>query len=185
MSELRRNGFMRLGIVPWIKQVTDHLDQCPRYPGHIKARPRNGMECNSMEDVMAAPHFLDYAKGFIPKVSEYFDCPAHLWSLNAFYTNKDTPYFPGLHGLHRDRGGSKIVALFIFGTDVPLDSAQLHMRPDDLLEPIYGPRGTAWLADNTHYHCGLIPSLPRTLMWARYADCIPKEVEEEGLPNVA
>lgn len=184
MEELRKNGFVRLGIVPWIDEFVAYLDKCPKYPGHIKARPRQGMSCNAMQDVMAAPHFLDMAKNYAYLASQYFNQKAILWSLNAFYTDRDTPYFPGLHGLHKDRGGDKILALFMFGTDVPLDSAQLHMKPDGRLEPIYGPKGTAWLADNTHLHMGLIPSRPRMLIWARYADFLPQEFYDEKLPRI-
>lgn len=177
-----KDGILRLGILPWIDEFVAFMDTCPRYPGHIKARPRVGLECNSMDDVIRAPHFLDYAKSLTPTVSRYFGQPAILWSLNAFYTDRNTPYFPGLHGLHKDRGGEKIVALFVLGYDTPIDSAQLHMRPDELLEPLYGPKGTAWLADNTQYHCGLIPSRPRMLMWARWAEKIPQEFYDERLP---
>ena len=88
------DGFLRLGVLPWIGSVVDHLNDCPKFPGHIKAHPRLGMSCNSMEDVMAAPHFLDYSKSLTPIVSKYFQEPAILWSLNAFYTDRNTPYFP-------------------------------------------------------------------------------------------
>jgi len=136
--------------------------------GHVANRPRPGIFHSRMEDVMAAPHFAGYATALTPTVSGYFGEPARLWSLNAFYTTRDTPYIPGLHGLHKDLEASKIVALFVLGYGTPLDSAQLHMRPDGLLEPIYGPAGTAWIADQTHYHMGLIPSRPRMVAWARW-----------------
>ena len=167
-----------------LKDVVSHLDDCPKFPGHIKARPRSGMACNAMDDVMLAPHFLNYAKSLTPIVSKYFQEPAILWSLNAFYTDRNTPYFPGLHGLHKDRGGEKIVALFVLGYDTPLDSAQLHMRFDGTLELLYGPAGTAWLADNTQYHMGLIPSRARMLMWARWAEKLPQEFHDEKLPVI-
>ena len=179
------DGFLRLGVLPWIGSVVEYLNDCPKFPGHIKARPRGGMNCNAMEDVMAAPHFLDYAKSLTPIVSKYFQQPAILWSLNAFYTDRNTPYFPGLHGLHKDRGGDKIVALFVLGYETPMDSAQLHMRDDGALELLYGPAGTAWLSDQTQMHCGLIPSRPRMLLWARWAEKLPKEFYEEKLPVIA
>lgn len=183
-NDLHNQGFARLGILPWIGETVAFLAKCQKYSGHIKARPRLGMECAAMEDVMVAPNFLRYAKSLTPIVSKHFGEPAILWSLNAFYTNRDTPYFPGLHGLHKDRGGDKIVALFVLGYDTPIDSAQLHMLPSGLLEPIYGPAGTAWLADNTQYHMGLIPSRPRMLMWARWAEKLPKEFYSERLPSL-
>lgn len=189
MSDLKQQGFVRLGVVPWIKDFVDYVDKCPRYPGHVMARrPKSGIECHSMEDVMAAPGLLPYAKSLTPMASQYFGCPAHLWSLNAFYTHPDAAYAPGLHGLHSDlntgTAGEKLLALFVFGYDVPITGAQLHVRPDGLIEPIYGCAGTAWIADQSHLHCGLIPVKSRLLLWARWAEKIPPAFYEEGLPVI-
>lgn len=187
IEELRRTGLVRLGVVPWIEEFVAHLAKCERYPGHVKARPRDGVECHAMTDVMAAPYFLDYAKSFTPLASEYFAEPATLWSLNAFWTDERTPFLRGLNGVHRDREADKIVCLFILGTDANIEAAQLLAHDDSpsLWHAIYGPRGTAWLADTTHRHCGQLPTEPRMLCWARWAaPGIPLAKHTEQLPEI-
>lgn len=192
VEELRSTGLCRIGLAPWISDFVSYIDKCERYPGHVKARrPKPGIECHASEDVIAAPGLLAYAKGLTPIASEYFGCPAHLWSLNAFYTRPDTGFWRGLHGLHSDKAtsdgaaGEKLLALFVLGFDTAITGAQLHVRPDGLIEPIYGPAGTAWLADQSHLHAGLIPEKPRLLLWARWAEKIPQAFYDEKLPVLA
>lgn len=191
IANLRHYGVAKLGRVPWIDEFTAYLGSCPRYPGHVRARqPKPGITCHAPEDVIAAPHLLDYAKSLTPIVEEYFGGRAHLWSLNAFYTAPDAGYWRGLHGLHSDVStsgnavGDKPLALFILGYDTPISGAQLHVRPDGLIQPLYGPKGTAWLADQTHLHAGLIPEKPRLLIWARWAEKIPQAFYDENLPVI-
>lgn len=188
-AEIRINGFARLGVVPWIDEFVASIMDRPRYPGHVKARkPKHGIECHSPEDVIAAPGLLPFAKSLTPIASEFFGCPAHLWSLNAFYTMPDAAYWRGLHGLHSDHNtgtaGDKLLALFVLGFDTDITGAQLHVRPDGLIEPIYGAAGTAWLADQSHLHCGLIPETPRLLLWARWAEKTPQAFFDEQLPAI-
>ncbi len=185
-EELRRTGLARLGVVPWVKDFTDYLAKCERYPGHVKARPRDGISCNAMADVMAAPHFLDYAKVFTPVASKYFGEPAHLWSLNAFYTDEETPFIRGVNGLHTDKEADKILCLFMFGTQVWINGAQMfvpNVGPDQW-EAIWGPPGTVWLADTRNLHCGLLPTAPRMIAWARWANVVPLAKHSEQLPDI-
>jgi hypothetical protein len=189
LENLRRDGFVRLGIMPWIDDFVAHVAKCERYAGHVKARkPKPGIECHAPEDVIAAPGLLDAAKILTPLASEYFGEPAVLWSLNAFYTMPDAAFARGLHGLHSDHNtgtaGDKLLALFVLGFDADITGAQLHVRPDGLIEPIYGPAGTAWLADQSHLHAGLIPEKPRMLLWARWAEKIPQAWHDEKLPVI-
>ncbi len=189
MKPLHKNGFMRLAPVPWIGSFVAYMEGCPRYPGHVKARnPKPGIECHDMADVMAAPGLLPYAKTLTPAASEYFGEPAILWSLNAFYTHPNAAFARGLHGLHSDlntgTAGEKLLALFVLGYSTDITGAHLHVRPDGLIEPIYGPAGTAWLADQSHLHAGLIPNKPRLLLWARWAEKIPQAFYDEGLPQI-
>lgn len=189
VTEIRTNGYSRLGVVPWIGDFVAHLSNCEKFPGHVKARrPKPGIECHAPEDVIAAPGLLPFAKSLTPIASEYFGCPAYLWSLNAFYTHPDAAFARGLHGLHSDQNtgtaGDKLLALFVLGYDTDITGAQLHVRHDGLIEPIYGPAGTAWLADQSHLHCGLIPEKPRLLLWARYAEKIPQAFYDEKLPVI-
>jgi hypothetical protein len=185
-DELRATGICRLGIVPWVGEFNEFMSWKPRMPGHVSSRPRPGIFHSQMKDVMAAPHFLGYAKSFTPLASEYFGSPAHLWSLNAMHTDEKTPYVPGVNGLHRDREADKILALFMFATDVEVTGAQLFMASDDPdnMRMIYGPKGTAWICDPRNFHCGLLPRGPRTLVWARFADVVPAAKAAENLPDV-
>jgi len=188
IEDLRRTGLCRLGVVPWIEDFTRYLDGCEKFPGHVKARPRAGIECNSMQDVMAAPHFLQYARSFTPLASEYFGEKAHLWSLNAFYTDKRTPFVPGIHGLHRDMEAEKILCLFMFGTPAGPDGAQVIVPKGyaDQWEAICGPAGTAWLADTTRPHFGLHTEAARMLVWARWAaPGVPLARFAEQLPEIS
>ncbi len=184
LEQLRSTGICRLGVVPWVGEFVDYLAACERYPGHVKARPRAGIWNNQMSDVMAAPHFLDYAKSFTPLASEYFGKPAHLWSLNAFYTDHRTPYIGSINGLHVDREADKILTLFVLGTDTGMDGAQVIANDFDQWGVIWGPAGTAWLADTRRPHCGLLPLKPRMLAWARWADVVPLAKHTEQLPDV-
>lgn len=189
IPQLRRFGFVRLGVVPWIGDFMAYLADKPKFPGHVKARrPKEGIECHAPEDVIAAPGLLPYAKGFTPAVSTYFGCPAVLWSLNAFYTYPHAAFARGLHGLHSDQNtgtaGDKLLALFVLGLDTDITGAHLHVRPDGLIEPIFGPAGTAWIADQSHLHAGLIPDKTRLLLWARWAECLPQAYYDEKLPVI-
>jgi hypothetical protein len=170
IAELRRTGLCRLGQVSWVKDFTDYLATCEKFAGHVKDRPRPGIWHNSMADVMAAPKFAPYARTFTPLASEYFGEPAHLWSFNAFYTDENTPYIPSVNGLHRDREAPKILVLFMLGTRTEAEAAQLIANGPEKWDAIYGPAGTAWLADTTYRHCGLLPKEPRMIAWARWAN---------------
>lgn len=178
-------GVLRLGVVPWpIDEFVDYLVLRPRYAGHVRARPRDGVWANSMRDVMEAPHFLNYAKSFTSTASNYFYERAHLWSLNCFYTDEKTPYIGPINGLHVDREAKKILTLFVLGNDTDAEGAQLVQTHRNQMTMLFGPRGTAWLADSTLPHCGLLSRKPRMLAWARFANCIPQAKHEEGLPDV-
>lgn len=184
ITELKETGIARLGVLPFVGAFTEHLGACPRYPGHVKARPRLGVECYAMSDVLAAPYFLQLAQFIQPSVSLYFGSPAVLWSLNAFYTDEATPFMRGVNGLHRDKEADKILTLFMLCYDTPASGAQLVLGPDGEFRGVYGPAGTAWLADTTNPHCGLMPTTSRLIAWARYADKLPQAFYDEGLPVI-
>ena len=185
IEELRKSGLVRLGCVSWVGEFVDYLAGCEKYPGHVRARPRAGISCNSMQDVMAAPHFLQYAKSFTPLASEYFGETATLWSLNAFYTDEKTPFIPSINGLHRDQEADKILCLFVLGTDTPIWGSQLFAKDPSWSRLVFGARGTAWLVDTTYPHCGFLGREPRTLAWARWAaPGVPLARFAEQLPEI-
>ncbi len=194
LETLRRDGIFRLPTALWIGQTMRYLERCPVLPGHVGSRPREGVWHHAMQDVMAAPHFLAYAKSFTPLASEYFGSPAHLWSLNAFITDEHTPLIPSIMEWHRDKEAKKILVLFVFGTDVDPEGAHCFVNgshADPHANPvtashtrIWGLEGTAFLADTTGLHCGLRPNKRRVVLWARFADEIPQAKAAENLPDV-
>lgn len=187
IDDLRRDGLYRLPLVPWINEFAEYISARPRFEGHVASRPRSGIWHTQMQDVMGAPYFLDYAKSFTPLASEYFGEPACLWSLNAMHTDGNSPFIPSINGFHRDREAAKILVLFMFATNVDASAAQvLMLNHHDLgiWQAVWGPKGTAWLADTTALHMGLRSQVPRTLVWARFANCIPQSKHDEGLPDI-
>jgi hypothetical protein len=184
LASLRTYGVCRLPEFERVDEFSSYLEARPKYPGHVKARPRPGVSCNSMSDVLSAPYFLDYAKSLQPLVEAYFEVPAFLWSLNAYYMDGDTPYMPGVNGLHVDKEADKILTLFTFGTDVDITGAQVFVDSNSTAQLIYGRRGTTWLADNRKMHCGMISKQKRMIAWARWADKIPRAFYDEQLPVI-
>ena len=182
-ASLEKDGYLLLPAVTWIEDTVDYLKMCPKNPGHVKDRPRPGICHNAMEDVMTAPYFKEYAMALTPMASAFFGEPAVLWSLNAFYTSPDTPYVPSVNGVHRDSEAPKILTLFILGYDTDVDGAQILLSPDgSSFRAFYGPAGTAWLADTSRIHAGLLPKKERLLLWARWANETPRAAA--GLPRI-
>ncbi len=159
------------------------LRQCSTYPGHVKGasvaphEPGNST-CWAPEDVLAAPHFFEFAMRFRELASTYFGQDALLYSVNAFTTYPITgPMNPDIQKWHRDRDDSKFVALFVYLTDVPTVEAGAHLYKlgthagavDGPVDTVLGPVGTAFLADGSGLHMGVRPAeQPRTIAWARW-----------------
>lgn len=184
VAELRAEGIAHLGCMPWATEFIAALDAKTKLPGHAANYPRPGIFHHSMVDVMEAPHFLQYAKSLTPTASAYFNEIAVLWSLNVFHTEPGTPFLADVHGLHRDAEAPKILVLFMLCRDTDADGAQLLQHPNEphRWHAIYGPAGTAWLADTSFPHLGLIPNKPRSIAWARFANIRPSAAD--GLPIV-
>ena len=178
-----RDGIVRLDPMPpdCLAEYLAFLEGKPTYPGHVKATPADGIECYAMETVVRAPHFFDMGIWFTPLVSEYFNSPAYMWSLNAFRT------FPGgeiavTQKWHFDGEDSKMMALFMFCTDVETveDGAHFfkkgtqHGGTEGEVEVITGNAGTAFLADPRGLHYGVKPrTKPRLISWIRWAGSKP------------
>ena len=71
----------------------------------------------------------------------------------------------------------------LFRSDTDVDGAQILLSPDgSSFRAFYGPAGTAWLADTSRIHAGLLPKKERLLLWARWANETPKAAA--GLPRI-
>ena len=185
---LKRQGLAPLPPAAFVHEFVDYLKDKESRPGHVDDRPRAGIRHYRMEDVMAAPGFLELAKGLNRAASTYFEEPAILWSLNVYTTDPDTPHVRGITGLHQDGEAPKILTLFMLCEDTPADAAQLFVPKDadrsDRWYAMYGAAGTCWLADTSMPHLGLIPrDRRRTIAWARWANVLPDAAA--GLPRVA
>jgi hypothetical protein len=185
---LKEQGLAPLPPAPFVHDFVDYLKDKKTRPGHVDDRPREGIWHFAMEDVMAAPGFLEMAKNLNRVASSYFEEPAILWSLNVYRTEPDTPHVRGITGLHQDGEAPKILTLFMLCGDTPPDAAQLfapkHSDRPDRWYAMHGAAGTCWLADTSMPHLGLIPrDRTRTIAWARWANVLPAAAA--GLPRIA
>lgn len=171
--------------------IHEHLRSAPTYPGHVRVygdgvsrsweecAERFDVWCHDMETVVTAPHLWDMVISLLPAAGCYLDAPPRLYSLNAFWTraSEEAPR-RDLQTWHRDRDDERFLAMFLYGTDVlePADGPHLFKRgthegaEDGEVESVYGPAGTAFLADTRGLHMGMQPTSqrPRLLIWARW-----------------
>lgn len=197
IDTLRRDGIAR--VVPPLgagqaADIAAHLRASPCYPGHVRVygdkTPRTWAEtatmtdvwCHDMETVVAAPHLWDLAISLLPTARAYLEAPPRLYSMNAFWSRASAePPQTDLQTWHRDRDDERFLALFVYGTDVLTEADGPHrFRPGTQVEgdypagefdvTIYGPAGTAFLADTRGLHMGVKPTGPnaRLILWARY-----------------
>jgi hypothetical protein len=194
LEKFDRDGIQIFDPVPWIDGYVDFLKSKPRYPGHVKAMPAAGAECNSMADVLEAPYFLAFAKSFTQAASSYFRDKAVLWSLNTYYTGPSSANVSYTMDLHRDSEADRLFVLFLFGTDVGEDGAHVYLKGTHRLDKnpaaaeairVYGPKGTAFVVDTRGVHCGLKPQNPRMISWARWVPGkLPDAFYSERLPLI-
>lgn len=164
-----------------VDELWDAMRTQPRFAGHVKreGRPCAGMpiSCFDMHDLIAAPHFWEWALEFSDIAALYLGLPPLLYSMNLFESLPSSlPAHPGIEVFHRDYDDVKFLALFLYLTDVyPGDGSHLYQvgtqdgGPSTRTVEICGPRGTAFLADTRGFHTGIRPtSGPRRLAWARW-----------------
>jgi hypothetical protein len=171
--------------------IREHLRSTPTYPGHVRVYgdgvPRSWEEsaerfdvwCHDMATVVAAPYLWDLVISLLPTAGRYLAAPPRLYSLNAFWSraSAEAPR-RDLQTWHRDHDDERFLAMFLYGTDVltAADGPHLFKRgthegtEDGEVESVYGPAGTAFLADTRGLHMGMQPTSPepRLLIWARW-----------------
>jgi len=185
LDELRRNGIAQVDSLNPLDalETMEYLRSCQRYACHVERdrKPYAGGEvaCWSMESVLAAPHFLEFALTFTELAAEYLaQYPPRMYSVNAFETYpSEVPLNRDIQEFHHDKDDSRFVALFVYLTDVnsPADGAhqyQLgthHTKQSRGTVDICGPIGTAFLSDGRGQHRGLRPEkFARVMAWARW-----------------
>lgn len=153
----------------------------PQYACHVERdrKPYTGgdVACWSMEDVLAAPYFFEFALSLTDLAGEYLGQIPRMYSFNAFETfPSDAKLNPDIQEFHRDKDDTKFLALFVYLTDVetPVDGAhEYHLGTHDGesrgVTSICGAMGTAFLSDGRGRHRGLRPVKgSRVIAWARW-----------------
>lgn len=183
IAELADRGIVDVAPMAKAIRTLTHLEWCQKHRGHVKGasvavhQPGNST-CWAPEDVLRAPHFLEFVLGMTDVAGAYLGQEPLLYSVNAFTTYPiDGPMNPDIQAWHRDKDDVRFVALFVYLTDVDdeWDGAHLfkmgtHTGDDDgPISTIIGPAGTAFLADTRGLHMGVRPvARPRTMAWARW-----------------
>jgi hypothetical protein len=183
IADLTRDGIVALEPMIGAKETLDYLESRPKYHGHVKgasvaAHQPGNSTCWAPEDVLRAPHFLEFALALTPVVKSYLEQEPLLYSVNAFTTYPISgPMNPDIQEWHRDRDDVRFVGLFVYLTDVIRADDGAHLfetrtHNGDVVGPIHtvlGSAGTAFLADTRGLHMGVRPALrSRTMAWARW-----------------
>jgi len=165
-----------------VSEMLAFLRTCPRYACHVERdrQPYAGgdVACWSMDDVLAAPNFFEFALSWAGVAWDYLGCTPRMYSVNAFETfPADTRLNPDIQEFHTDKDDDKFLALFVYLTDVttPEDGAHEYQMGTHAglesrgLAQICGSAGTAFLSDGKGRHRGLRPQHgSRVIAWARW-----------------
>lgn len=165
-----------------------YLLGCPVYPdAHVPQTARNAgvtepvygawgdseCLCVPTRNAILAPHLLERALAYTDLAAAYLGRdPPVLYSMNAFWTRPGTaPIRLGIQEFHVDEDDTKFLAMFFYLTDIKewADGPHEIQGYDGQTHTVYGPAGTAFLADTSQPHRGLKPLRgERCLAWARW-----------------
>jgi len=183
IAELTADGIVGVPPMAGAAEMLAYLNTRPQYHGHVKgasvARHQPGNStCWAPEDILRAPHFVEFVLGLTAAAKAYLGQVPLLYSVNAFTTYPIAgPMNPDIQDWHRDKDDVRFVALFVYLTDVRemTDGAHLfklrthHGAGDGPQWAVFGAAGTAFLADTRGLHMGVRPTeKPRTMAWARW-----------------
>lgn len=210
IEQLRKDGIV---FCPWnmpqweIQELDKYLDRCTAYNAHIKNKGNTNDICYraktkpnwpcfsvSMQDIVIAPYFFEYAlKGFT-LAKEYFAEPPLLYSMNCFWTQPAKSEYKDTHDWHRDGDDRKQLVMFMYGTDVDTIENGAHKYqlgshnlkdselgypfrepPEDKVLTILAKAGTCFFVDTWGMHMGVRPDKLRMLCWARWGVSDPPE----------
>lgn len=139
-------------------------------------RSTHDVWCHAPDAVLGAPHFWELILRTFPAARAYLGRSPRLYSVNAFWTAPGRTPAPALQTWHRDADDGRFVALFVYGTDVPTEDDGSHQYLHGShagagrgVETVFGPAGTAFLADTSGEHYGEKPRRgERLMLWARW-----------------
>lgn len=211
LQELRRDGIIKPSLTFDAFETTAHFLDQPAYNAHVQAKATQPPEplalalgarqwpmlCHTMQAAVTAPGLLEIALKLLPLANEYFEEPALLYSMNAFWTQPapGAPPYQDTHSWHRDGDDRKqLVAFFMLtpvieledgahqyqhGTHV-LNDNQLGRHftapPPEAVTTIFGVAGEVFLEDTRGLHQAHRPRfLNRGLAWARFGVSDPPE----------
>ena len=212
LDALRRNGIV---VVPGLSksdigECSSYLRGTSCYTEHVKvysdaiARSFEDSEkltdvwCHEMTDVVMAPNFFELTLKYASIAADYLDTSPFMYSMNAFWTktSSNAPKMD-LQTWHRDHDDERFLALFVYGTDVFTEADGPHQfkvgthngAEDGEIRTMYGPAGTAFLADTRGLHMGRKPTrlgCRRLLLWARWSVSVrPWAYDNDKLAPVA
>ena len=210
IESLKQDGFV---YAPWkmkfseVGEFYNHLNLCQVFNAHVQAKSDKTSFCRdarrikdwpifsfSMQDVITAPYFFEYALRGFDVAKKYFEEFPRLYSINAFCTQPGSYEYRDTHSWHRDGDDRKQLAMFMYGTNVHTieDGPQLYQRgshlncdsdfsysgqtlPPETVKTVAGSAGTIFFNDPRGYHMGIRPSKFRMLVWARWGVSNPPE----------
>lgn len=129
--------------------------------------------CVHTWDSVRVPHLFELGLAYSAEAAEYLEVEcANAYSSNAFWTRPSfSPARGDIQEFHSDRDDERFLALFVYLTDVLRHEDGPHeiTGPDGAVRPVYGPAGTAFLADTSRPHRGVKPtSRERGIWWWRW-----------------
>lgn len=171
----------------WVQETNNWLLSRPVYrDAHVPQTARNrdedtvsrdeARECDRLcvhtHDAVLAPHLWELALSLTDVVASYLGRdPPVCYSANVFWTRPGTEAYPDIQEFHQDHDDEKFLGLFVYLTDVleRADGPHEIRGPDGVEREIYGPAGTAFLADTSWPHRGFKPTCgERGLAWFRW-----------------
>lgn len=212
LDDLRARGISMAApaLVPWMMaDIVEHLEHTEVYGSHVAAKATKPPEpfthaygdsrwqvfSHTMQDLVLAPHWFEYALAMFPIARAYFggEFP-RLYSLNAFWSQPaEGELYGDTQWWHRDGDDPHQLTAFMFGTDVMVrdDGSHLYqvgthkIRDEDLGWPfredppelpaeVFGFGGTVFFVDTNGLHKAIRPiTRPRLLVWARWSTANP------------
>src|ERR1700739_3450164 len=215
LDQLRKDGVVYASWSIQAKEVLAlnlFLSTCVVYNAHVKAKSTKvesevsrvidnkswPVFCVSMEDIVRAPYFFEYALIGFDLAEAYFGEFPRLYSMNCFWTQPAFIEYKDTHWWHVDGDDRQQLVMFMYGNDVssPEEGSHLYQAgsnnhwqdiagnspsnyssflwyecerpPEDKVISILGKAGTCFFTDPRGFHMAPRPNKLRMLCWARW-----------------
>lgn len=187
LDKLKTQGYAYVNLLWVIDETNDWLLSRPVFrDSHVPQTARNREEglvhrveaqdcdrlCVHTWDAVLAPHLLELALSLTDVAAAYLGRdPPVAYSANVMWTRPGSTAYPDIQEFHEDRDDERFLGLFVYLTDVleRADGPHEIRGPDGVVREVYGPAGTAFLADTSREHRGLKPQRgERGFYWWRW-----------------